>query len=112
MRRSLPRLPKRHNPRSSPPFTVEPTPSHSRPRMISSGEKKFSGALHDELQALHHAGETRTFPAGKTIFSAGDPGDGFYLIDKGQVQISALVGPTESRVLATIGPGDFFGEMA
>lgn len=28
------------------------------------------------------------------------------------MQISAVVGPRETRVLASIGPGDFFGEMA
>ncbi len=75
-------------------------------------EKRFSGQLQEELQALHQAGKIRQFPAGAVIFSAGDPGDGFYVIGTGQVQISARVGTKESRVLATIGPGDFFGEMA
>ncbi|HVS51824.1 MAG TPA: ATP-binding protein [Opitutaceae bacterium] len=80
--------------------------------MPTSDAKRFAGALQEELQALHQAGQMRKFRAGEIIFSAGDPGDGFYVVDSGQVQISAMVGQNEPRVLATIGPGDFFGEMA
>jgi signal transduction histidine kinase len=79
---------------------------------MSSSAQRFSGALQEELRALHQAGEARSFRAGEIVFSAGDPGDGFYLVESGQVQISAMVGNNESRVLATIGAGDFFGEMA
>jgi signal transduction histidine kinase len=57
-------------------------------------------------------GQTRSFQPGQIIFAAGDRGDGFYVIQSGRVQISAAVGQGEARVLATIGPGDFFGEMA
>lgn len=73
---------------------------------------RFSGALRAELDALHRVGQSRTFRAGETIFSAGDPGDGFYVIESGRVQIIATVAATEPRVLATIAEGDFFGEMA
>ena len=74
--------------------------------------ERFSGALRAELEALQHAGETRRFGAGEIIFSAGDAGDGFYVIESGRVQIVAAFGGAEPRVLATIGAGDFFGEMA
>ena len=80
--------------------------------MLSSGAKRFAGVLSEELLALEGDGHMRTFPAGAVIFSAGDPGDGFYVVEAGQVRISAVVGQNESRLLATIGPGDFFGEMA
>ncbi len=75
-------------------------------------EKRFAAALNEELLALGRTGHVRRFRTGETIFSAGDAGDGFYLVDAGRVQISAVVGNGESRVLATIGAGDFFGEMA
>ncbi|MBL9188425.1 MAG: cyclic nucleotide-binding domain-containing protein [Opitutaceae bacterium] len=68
--------------------------------------------LHRELHALAQPQHLKRFPAGATIFSAGDHGDGFYLVESGRVQISAVVGDGAARVLATIGPGDFFGEMA
>ena len=79
---------------------------------MSSSETRFVGALNEELRALGRTGHRRRFLAGEVIFSAGDPGDGLYIVESGRVQISAVVGNGQSRVLATIGPGDFFGEMA
>ena len=69
---------------------------------------KFS----EQLRALVPAGNARSFHAGQVIFAAGDPGDGFYVVESGSVEISAVVGQNAPRILATIGPGDFFGEMA
>ena len=79
---------------------------------MASSETRFVGALNAELHALGRTGHRRRFLPGEVIFSAGDPGDGFYLVESGRVQISVVVGSGETRVLATIGPGDFFGEMA
>ena len=75
-------------------------------------EKRFAGLLNEELQALQHTAKMRLFKAGQTIFRAGDPGDGFYLVETGRVIISAAIGGNESLPLATINPGEFFGEMA
>ena len=53
----------------------------------------------------HHAAP------GETIFREGEPGDTMYLIVSGSVGVSK--GETHaSRLIDTIGPGDFFGEMA
>lgn len=74
---------------------------------------KAIGGLSAELRALESDSIVRPFAPGQVIFSAGDAGDGFYVVEAGRVRISAVVGAGgESRVLATIGPGDFFGEMA
>ncbi len=48
------------------------------------------------------------FRDGTTIFNAGDPADHAYLVQAGQVEIRAKDG----SVIDTLGPGDFFGEMA
>jgi signal transduction histidine kinase len=80
--------------------------------MSTSSVSRFTSVLLDELRALKAVGQRRDFPAGAVIFSAGDPGDGFYLVDTGRVRIEAGEGDEGSRLLATIGPGDFFGEMA
>jgi signal transduction histidine kinase len=74
--------------------------------------ERFTGALRAELDALHPAGRPCLFRAGEVIFHAGDPGNGFYVIESGRVQILAAFGGSEPRVLATISAGDFFGEMA
>lgn len=80
--------------------------------MASSSANRFGGGLSEELHLLANDGQARAFPAGHVIFSAGDPGDGFYFVQSGRVRISATVDHHEPRVLAMIAPGDFFGEMA
>ena len=80
--------------------------------MASLKTRKTAGGLSANLRALESEAKVRAFAPGQIIFSAGDAGDGCYVVVSGRVRISALVGPKESRVLATIGPGDFFGEMA
>ncbi len=80
--------------------------------MAPAEEKRFAGLLNEELQALEHTAKMRRFKAGETIFRAGDPGDGFYLVESGRVIISAAIGSNDSRPLATITDGEFFGEMA
>lgn len=62
-------------------------------------------------QVFRDTGRTRRFRAGEVLFSAGEPGGGFYLIEIGRVQIFAPVGGGE-KLLATLGPGDSVGEMA
>ena len=52
----------------------------------------------------------RSLAPGETIFDEGEPGEHFYVIQSGEVE---LVRVTESRqrVVARLGPGDFFGEL-
>lgn len=79
--------------------------SRSKPRITKP-------ALSEDLQTLARTGTPQHFAAGEVIFSSGDAGDGFYIVDSGRVKIAAPVGGDELRQLAVIGPGDFFGEMA
>ena len=52
------------------------------------------------------------FEADKNIFAEGDPGDKFYIILKGEVDIFKKVSETKEEILATLRPGDYFGEMS
>lgn len=54
---------------------------------------------------------SRTFQAGEIIFSEYEPGDNFYLIQSGRVQLVKLVGDIE-RTLDVLNPSEMFGEMA
>jgi signal transduction histidine kinase len=74
--------------------------------------KLFSSLSAAELQTLQGVAKEISFPAGQQIFKEGDTGDGLYVVQDGLVQISALIGQGERRVLSRVGPGDFFGEMA
>ena len=60
-----------------------------------------------QLRGLVSASKERDFPAGEHVVSRGDPGLGFFLIIDGEVQVKR-----GTRTLATLGPGQFFGEMA
>ncbi len=74
--------------------------------------KLFGGMLAAELNELQQTAQFRSYKAGSDIFHEGDPGDGLYVIARGQVQITCLVSQDQRRVLSRLGPGDFFGEMA
>ncbi|MGA6926336.1 MAG: cyclic nucleotide-binding domain-containing protein [Desulfosarcina sp.] len=53
----------------------------------------------------------RRIDAGQTIFREGEPGQDMFLILSGSVGVSQS-DASGSRLIDTIGPGDFFGEMA
>ncbi|MDR1627134.1 MAG: Crp/Fnr family transcriptional regulator [Spirochaetia bacterium] len=51
------------------------------------------------------------FQPGDLIFSEFEPGDSFYLIQSGRVQISKVMGDIE-KTIDILYPGEIFGEMA
>lgn len=65
------------------------------------------GQLVEMVQQMHK----ESHPAGASIIRQGEPGDKFYLIKEGTVEVSVADGPS-SPPLAILGPGQFFGEMA
>src|SRR5215467_4702741 len=53
----------------------------------------------------------KEFPKGTVLFREGEPGKEMFVLQSGKVAISKHVRDVE-KVLATLGPGEFFGEMA
>jgi CRP-like cAMP-binding protein len=53
----------------------------------------------------------RNVDPGEVVFSEGDTGDQMFIIQDGRVKITKSIGGRE-HVLATLGKGEFFGEMA
>ncbi len=53
----------------------------------------------------------RDVPAGTVLFTQGEPGTEMYIIRAGRVQLTRRIRGRESH-LATLPPGEFFGEMA
>jgi CRP/FNR family transcriptional regulator, cyclic AMP receptor protein len=53
----------------------------------------------------------REFKRGEALFREGEPGKEMYVIQAGKVNITKTVRDTE-KILATLGAGEFFGEMA
>ena len=65
--------------------------------------------------AVAAAGAERLdLPEGKTVFDEGSKADGLYLIAAGKVMIAKGVEPGQrhQRTLATLGSGEFFGELS
>lgn len=54
---------------------------------------------------------SRSFEAGATIFSEGEPGNDMYLIKSGRVKVIRSE-KTGTKVLSILGTGSLFGEMA
>jgi CRP/FNR family cyclic AMP-dependent transcriptional regulator len=53
----------------------------------------------------------KEFPKGTVLFREGDPGKEMFVLQSGRVAITKRVRDVE-KVLAILGPGEFFGEMA
>ena len=53
----------------------------------------------------------KDFKAGEIIFCEFEPGNDFYLIQRGKVKISKIV-KNQEKTMDVLGPGDIFGEMA
>jgi CRP-like cAMP-binding protein len=53
----------------------------------------------------------REFEPGEVLFREGEPGEVMYVIQSGAVRIQKHVGGHD-KLLAVLGPGEFFGEMA
>jgi CRP/FNR family transcriptional regulator, cyclic AMP receptor protein len=63
--------------------------------------KELSGYLHPiELKA------------GQSLFRVGDSGDAMYFIESGRIRITVTDADGREVILASLGHGDFFGEMA
>ncbi len=53
----------------------------------------------------------RTLEPGETVFDEGDAGDQLYVIQSGEIELTRE-GASGHRVVANLGPGDFFGELS
>ncbi|MCR4303253.1 MAG: Crp/Fnr family transcriptional regulator [Gallionella sp.] len=53
-----------------------------------------------------------TYPRHAILVREGDPGDRFYLLRKGMAKVYLEASNGREVILAILGPGDFFGEMA
>jgi hypothetical protein len=71
----------------------------------------LSSLSNNELAQLIRLGELRHANAGELVIKRGDPGDALFFVLAGAVRARIFVGGDE-KMLARIGPGEFFGDMA
>jgi CRP/FNR family cyclic AMP-dependent transcriptional regulator len=83
------------------------TLSLDRRTELLSGCQLFRGIDADGLAALAARATPVTFPAGHVIARQGEIGTGFFVVIEGHVRVVR-----DGETVATLGPGDFFGELS
>ena len=72
----------------------------------------FSGLDEAGLESVGRTVRSRRFRRGEVIFHQGDPGDALFIVMSGSIKISLPSDTGDEAILATLRPGDFFGELA
>ncbi len=72
----------------------------------------FAGLDADGLDGLAKGMRVRRFRRGETVFHLGDPGDALFIVMAGSIKITLPADTGDEAILATLRPGDFFGELA
>ena len=67
----------------------------------------FSGLDGRELDSIASSFKERNYSEGERIAQEGSGGIGFFVIEEGRAKVTR-----EGQDLATLGPGDYFGEVA
>jgi len=72
----------------------------------------FSGLQHEELTALSRVAVPKSFTRHATIVREGEKTDALYIITSGKVKVVLRSGDGKEVILAMLGKGEVFGEMA
>jgi len=79
--------------------------------LAASHANKKAGDQKDDSDQNEFSDLLMTYTAGEVVASEGEADSKMYLIERGQVELVKSVGTAE-RVSATLGPGEFFGELS
>ena len=71
----------------------------------------FAALSEEQLVKVLYFIKVVEFEAGETVFEEGDAGERFYIVYEGRVE-ARKVGLLKEKVLSSMGPGEFFGELA
>jgi CRP-like cAMP-binding protein len=67
----------------------------------------FTGLPTEQLRAIAGSAQEVEFAAGRVIARQGEVGTGFFVVVDGTVRVVR-----DGELLATLGPGEFFGELS
>lgn len=101
-------------------WTFQPVNARYDPTMVDvqsmadalSAVPLFGGLDEDGLEGLIRGMRVRKFRRGETVFHVGDPGDALFIVMSGSIKITLPADTGDEAILATLRPGDFFGELA
>ena len=86
-------------------MTTRRAPSRIIPRA-------FPGIKPDEIEELIANSQVHSYLPGAILCRENAVEDRFYMILDGEAEVTKDINNSESRLLTTLAPGDFFGEMA
>jgi len=72
----------------------------------------FSDLEQGELASVSQVAVQRSFPAGVRVFHEGDSSDACYIVASGSFRVTREHSDGRAITLATLGPGEVFGELA
>lgn len=72
----------------------------------------FSNLTPQEIGSLIDHMDRMNFAPGDTLVQEGDPGDWFFIVQKGKVKATQKKWLIGNKEIATLGAKDFFGEIA
>src|SRR5688500_8377866 len=72
----------------------------------------FSELSPEELDRISRVAVPRSFPKGVRVFHEGDHSDACYIVRSGDLRVTREHPDGRAIALATLGPGDIFGELA
>ncbi|HVL53527.1 MAG TPA: cyclic nucleotide-binding domain-containing protein [Vitreimonas sp.] len=83
------------------------TLTRDRRSELIAGCPLFTGLEGAHLEAVADRAIEVEFPAGRVIARQGEVGTGFFIVADGRVRVVR-----DGQTLATLGPGEFFGELS
>jgi CRP/FNR family transcriptional regulator, cyclic AMP receptor protein len=83
------------------------TLTRDRRTELLAGCDLFRGLRAEQLAAVAETATEVQFPAGRVIARQGEIGTGFFIVVDGEVRVIR-----DGTLLATLGPGEFFGELS
>jgi CRP/FNR family transcriptional regulator, cyclic AMP receptor protein len=72
----------------------------------------FADLEEGELERFSRVAVPRSFPAGTRVFHEGDRSDACYIVREGSFRVTREHSDGRAITLATLGPGEVFGELA
>lgn len=79
---------------------------------VLSGSPLFEMLSNQELEYVAELARPRRFAPGQVIFEEGELGDSVFVLAVGEVEVARRDASGEVKVIATLGPSQFFGEMS
>jgi CRP/FNR family cyclic AMP-dependent transcriptional regulator len=72
----------------------------------------FSELSREDLEEISRVAVPRSYPKGVRVFHEGDRSDACYIVRSGDLRVTREHPDGRAIALATLGPGDIFGELA